>query len=221
MTQHEVKFDMTLPASARVSEQFFRGELNNLILHVVKGLKVPWDSLPEADQRKVIRKVDEAAMAITQKAVAVYRARGAEVAIGTLAGVSFKKGITATVEVEPNSGARHTLSDAVQDTVLLVFPGFKALDGGELAKPAPDNKSLPGFPDATPTVDKGAKATPTITPLIRPETPSDGAATTAKPPKGAGKGDGTPAKAKGRSGARSKPGPATAKATPKGGEPVQ
>jgi hypothetical protein len=158
---HDVAFDLSLVESAKVGEQFFRGELNRVLVDTIRGMKATWGELTAEEQKKIIKSLDEAAMVITKQAIAVIRARGSDVALGILSSVSVKDGVKGTIEFDGNTAVRHTIMDAVKDTVVVVFPGFKALDGGSLVKPMPNNHTLPGIPDE-PTAETKPEAKPEV-----------------------------------------------------------
>lgn len=125
-----------------ISEKFLFGDLQKLIIGELKQLSLPWSTLPEKEQQKVIDRVAERTEKSVREVVHIIAGKARPTVIADNESVLFKDGVKVTLTFSKSAGDRHAIADASGASVLLVLPDYDSVLGGEGPKAEADQPSL-------------------------------------------------------------------------------
>lgn len=125
-----------------ISEKFLFGDLQKIIIGEIKQLSLPWSTLPEKEQRKVIDRVAERTEKCVREVVAIIACKARPTVQADIESVLFKDGVKVTLSFPKSAADRHAIADAAGASVFLVLPDYASVLGGEGPKAEKDQPSL-------------------------------------------------------------------------------
>lgn len=150
----------------------------------LKNAQAPWHELLEAEQEKVINRLDGYAVDLTTRALELFATSGVARVACTLDAVTIKDGIKAMISLSRHDAQRHDLIDAQGTTVWVVLANPEQFaDAPHGIKPDADQKALDLNRALGAIADsEAAEAKPTMPPGPKPDK-IGGAAPPAEGPK--------------------------------------
>jgi hypothetical protein len=103
-----------------LAREFLMGELMNAATKQLRALDKPWLRLPEAQQKKTLREVQDDIAAAVKQAVEVIASDDRTRFRALVESVTFKDGVKAVLTMN-NTEASHELADTAGGTVLVVI----------------------------------------------------------------------------------------------------
>ena len=145
MSNPETETEEERPDAAVVARDTMVGDLRDCMLDFLRHntSALPWNMLPEQQQRDTIEKVTKAAEVAVARAVHIIATDGRTAIVGELIKIQVKDGIQVQVNLSKHDPQRHELIDAQGKAVLLVVAGAEGYGGARApVKVDPDPKTL-------------------------------------------------------------------------------
>jgi hypothetical protein len=133
------------PDPVVVARDTMVGDLRDCMLDLLRNntSSLPWNMLPEAQQRATIEKVTKAAEHAVERAVHIIATDGRTALVGELVKIQVKDGIQVQINLSKHDPLRHDLIDAQGKAVLLVVSDADDYGGARApVKVEPDQKSI-------------------------------------------------------------------------------
>lgn len=129
--------------TCEIAEKTMLGDLMHIIVDTAKALPKPWQQLSEQEQDTWLQSIDKRCKAAISQAVTII-ACGNHVSVkATLASVTFKDGVKASVTVDKHSQHRIDLADAAGKDVRLVILDIEGITSeNNKPKATKDQRSL-------------------------------------------------------------------------------
>ncbi len=125
-----------------IAREFMLGELMQAAMKQLRSLDKPYLRLPENDQKKIIREVEEDCQKAIKRAVEIIASDDRTRFLATVEQVTFKDGVKAVLTMA-NTEASHELADTAGGSVLVVIEDpYRYLRGSE-GKPTSDSEQNP------------------------------------------------------------------------------
>lgn len=135
---------MTTPNEAAavkaISEKFMFGDLLKFMIGEIKLLSVPWATLPEKEQQKVIDRITERTEKTVKECVRIIASKTRPTVQADIESVLFKDGVKVVLAFSKWAGDRHAIADAAGGSVLLILPDYEPVLGGD--PPAAEKNQL-------------------------------------------------------------------------------
>lgn len=125
-----------------VSEKFMFGDLLKFMVGEIKLLSVPWATLPEKEQQKVIDRITERTEKTVKECVRIIAGKARPTVQADIESVMFKDGVKVTLTFSKSAGDRHAIADAAGGSVLLILPDYEPVLGGDAPKADKDQPAL-------------------------------------------------------------------------------
>lgn len=148
----------TAPDAKALARQFLLGELMEVATKQLRTIDTPWLRMPEAAQKTVLRKVQDACEEAVRKTVEIIASDDRTRFRAEVESVTFKDGVKATLAM-PNTASSHELADVTKGTVLIVIedPARYLTVGPNAPKAQPNQPELPVGDSKAKAADTKAK----------------------------------------------------------------
>jgi hypothetical protein len=125
-----------------ISEKYLFGDLMKFMVGEIRQLSVPFATLPEKEQQKVIDRVTERTEKTVKECVRIIAGKGRPTVQADIESVLFKDGVKVVLGFSKAAGDRHAIADAAGGAVLLILPDYEPVMEGALPKADKDQPSL-------------------------------------------------------------------------------
>lgn len=107
-------------SAADLAREYLMGELMSAATRQLRSLEKPWLRLPEEQQKKVLREVQDSITEAVKAAVELIASDDRTRFRAGVESVTFKDGVKAVLTM-PNTAASHELADTAGSSVLVVI----------------------------------------------------------------------------------------------------
>lgn len=127
-----------------IAREFMLGELIGAATKQLRSIDKPWLRLPEAEQKRVLRDVQNDIKAAVTAAVELIASDDRTRFRAHVESVTFKEGVKAVLQMG-NTAASHELADTAGASVLVVIedPARYLIAGENTPKPTADQAEIP------------------------------------------------------------------------------
>ncbi len=127
-----------------LAREYLMGELMSAATRQLRALEKPWLRLPEGDQKRVLREVQDTIAEAVKKAVNVIASNDRTHFRAGVESVTFKDGVKAVLTMG-NTEASHELADTAGGSVLVVIedPSRFTIPGENAPQAEKDQAEIP------------------------------------------------------------------------------